>query len=112
MRTVIVDQFEFESHSTEECVEIASARRTEFPNPDLASFAGAFGVGPDLPQAVPLDELSGCQEVIEDLRTHAGIDVPAPCSWPCRELPNGLDGRHLLLETDDGFISYKWSTSA
>jgi len=112
MRTVIIDQFEFENPSTEERLEVTTARRSDFPFPNLSSFAGAHGFEGVLPDAVPFSDLPGSQSEIGYLRRYAGIEVFEPCLWACRELPSGHDGRHLLLETEDGFISYKWSTSA
>lgn len=112
MRTIIIDQFEFENPSAEERLEVTTARRSDFPFPSLNSFAFAHGFEGVLPDSVPLGDLPGSQSVTEYLRRYAGIEVPEPCLWACRELPSGHDDRRLLLETEDGFISYKWSTSA
>ncbi len=112
MRTLVIDQFEFENPSTEEHLEVATARRSDFPFPNLGSFARTQGFEGVLPDAVPFNELFGSRREIEYLRRHAGITVPEPCLWACRELPAGPDSRHLLLESEDGFISYRWSTSA
>lgn len=112
MRTIIIDQFEFENPSTEERLEVTTARRSEFPFPNLSSFANAHGFEGLLPEAVPFGDLPGSQSEIGYLRRYAGIEVSEPCLWACRQLPSGEDARHLLLETEEGFISYKWSTSA
>ena len=135
MRTIEVDQFEFDQVDGEEHLEIATARRSEWM-PNIAVFARSVGYqaadappmpkgqidiigyltrsAPTLPDPSPLCELRTYSEVLDYLRRFAGIEAPEPCRWLCWQMP--MDDRYieenLLIETNEGFISYKWSSSA
>lgn len=136
MKTIEVDQFEFDNPQTEEHLQIATARRSEWV-PTVAAFAASVGCGnlspailpkgrvddlagalaglaPTLPASQPLNAILGHRQVLSYLKRFAGIDAPEPCDWACWPIPNDehFIEEKLLIETDDSFISYKWSTSA
>ena len=85
MRTVTIDQFEFESPSSEESLEIAISKKSRFPFPDVQSFVAARGrtqsIKP-LGKPVAFDEKFGYGLVREYLQRFAGVSIPVLCTWP------------------------------
>ncbi len=62
MRTWSLDQFEFDDPASEEALDIAVAKRSKFPFPDVGEFvASAVGVDASrqLPQPMPFDDHTG-----------------------------------------------------
>lgn len=115
MRTVTVDQFEFEDPQTEEHLEIAIASRARFPFPEVESFL-LSRVGPEaMPKPgsiVNFDMLLGYGLVREYLHRFAGIELPVDCAWPTHVLEDSPDTWELVLAAPDSFIHYVWTTSA
>lgn len=135
MRTIEVDQFEFDDPQSEEHLEIATSRRSEWV-PTIAVFACEVGYkavdapptpkgrvdivaylnqsAPSLPASDPLCEVHGHRKVLLHLKQFAGIDAPEPCLWASWIMPSNerYAEENLLIETEDGFVSYKWSCSA
>lgn len=115
MRTIIVDQFEFERPDSEEHLEIATAVKSDFPFPNVQAFvASAVGVADSetLKQPVSFSDKWGNGLVRKYLLEFAGFDLPTPCNWPTYVLKDGPDDWHLVLCAPDRFVSYEWVTSA
>ncbi|WP_109127371.1 hypothetical protein [Dyella sp. C11] len=115
MRTVTVDQFEFEDPQTEEHLEIAIASRARFPFPDAESFLLSRVESEVIAKAgdtVKFDASLGYGLVREYLQRFAGIELPVDCAWPTHVLEDGPDTWELVLTAPDSFIHYVWTTSA
>lgn len=115
MRTVTVDQFEFENPQTEEHLEIAIAGRAPFPFPDVESFL-LSRLGPKaMPKSsdvVDFDMSLGYGLVRDYLQRFAAVELPMDCAWPTHVLEDGPGTWELVLTAPDLFIHYVWTTSA
>ncbi len=115
MRTWTIDQFEFEDPQSEEMLEVAVASRTAFPFANVAEFV-AVAVGQqaarDLSDATPFEELSEKSTVQKYLGQFTTIELPSPCEWPTFILSDEWNERHFILCSPEGFVSYRWTTSA
>lgn len=114
VRTWAVDQFEFRDPTGEEHLEVSAALRGDFPFPDVRRFVDS-AVGSDasrqLEEPSTFDELAH-GEVRAYLARFCGIEIPSPCSWPTYRIGDSPDEWHIIICTPDGFIQYRWSTSA
>lgn len=116
MRSVKVDQYEFDDHGSEESLEIDLSRQSRFPHPDVkefvASTAGA-AVAAALCAPVPFYRVANRSQVIEYLKRFAAVEIPAHADWPTYVLEDvSWDNLHLVICAQDLFIRYRWSTSA
>ena len=115
MRVVSVDQFEFENPSSEESVEIAVAKRSDFPFPDVAHFVAVRRSGEAhsaLDQPVPFAETLAYGLVRGYLQRFSGIAIPERCAWPTYVFQDGPDDWELVMCAPDCYIHYLWSTAA
>ena len=113
MKIFAVDAFEFPYPSSEENVEIAIARRSQFP--DVTIFVGhriSVEASNALPDPAPLNAVHGIADVCSHLHAFAGVAVPADCRWPVRRFFSGPDEIELVIEAPDTLLHYKWSSSA
>ena len=118
MRKLVFDEFEFDSPSSEERLEIhAACKRTdgivEFR--DLKAFVAA-SVGVDVIEKIgparPFDDHASCSSVRAYLKRFASIEVPDPCQWKMYVLfvdDLEWDG---IFETPNMFIRYHWLSTA
>ena len=115
MRTIILDQFEFDHWDSEEHLEISIAAKGNFPFPDVASFASAaIGVehAKKLPDPQAYTDFAGSGNMRDYLKRYAAVTLPDTCDWPMyviRTDPNDFD---MMLDGPDLFIRYHWETSA
>lgn len=116
MRSIKVDQFEFENSGSEESLEIDISQQSPFPHPEVQAFvASTIGVAAasSLGEAVPFYRIPCRSQVSEYLRRFAEVDVPLHIDWPTYELEDVLwDQVHLVICAPGMFIRYHWSTSA
>jgi hypothetical protein len=116
VRSIKIDQFEFDDPGSEESLEIDLSRKSRFPHPDVKAFvASAVGVAAasSLGNPVPFYSNSHRSQVAEYLKRFAGVDVPTHCDWPTYELEKeSWDQAHLIICTPGVFVRYQWSTSA
>jgi hypothetical protein len=114
MRIVSVDQFEFDNPTTEESLEIAIARKGDFPFLEVMAFIRTRAplTKPDIPvEPVSFDEKLGYGMVREYAKRFAGISIPTPCDWPTYVLQDGPDEWELIICASDHFIHYRWATT-
>ncbi|MEX1231263.1 MAG: hypothetical protein WEB58_13540 [Planctomycetaceae bacterium] len=118
MRKLYFDQFEFDSSSSEESLEIHVALKQLQPQKqfdDLQSFAHASAgesASVNLGKLVPYQDLAGFSSIREYLKRFANINVPDPCDWQMVVLNEDdlyWDG---ILDSPDYFIRYQWSSTA
>ncbi|WP_199098576.1 hypothetical protein [Dyella sp. ASV21] len=117
MRTIEVDQFEFDDPSTEEHLEIAVAERGNFPFPDVERFMSArlesvAGERPLLGDVMAFGDELGYGLVRGYLKRFAGVALPDSCSWPTYVLEDGPDRWEIVLCAPDSFVHYVWHTTA
>jgi hypothetical protein len=116
MRSIKVDQFEFDDPGSEESLEIQVSRRSQFPHPDVKSFVGSVvnvHVAASLPEPVPFFKVGGRNQISEHLRRFANLDAPLHCDWPSYRLASeSSDEVSLIICAPNAFIRYCWSTSA
>jgi hypothetical protein len=117
MRTIEIDQFEFDNSSTEEHLEIAVAARGNFPFPDVERFMSArlalvAGKGAPLGEVGAFSDALGYGLVRGYLKRFAGLAVPDSCSWPTYVLDSGPDRWEIVLCVPDAFVHYVWQTTA
>jgi hypothetical protein len=116
VRSIKVDQYEFEDSGSEESLEIDLSRKSKFPHPEVKAFIGsAIGVGAasSLASPSPFYRNAHRSQVSEYLKQFAGVDVPVHCDWPTYELEKeSWDQVHLVICAPGVFIRYQWSTSA
>lgn len=115
MRTIKIDQFEFARSDTEKSLEIAIAKKSDFPFPTVQQFiASAVGLAESkaLKRSIPFTDVLGYGFVRKYLLEYAGLDLPSPCNWPTYVLKDGPDDWLLVLCAPDCFVSYEWGTSA
>jgi hypothetical protein len=115
MRTVSIDQFEFDNPSSEESLEIAVSKRSSFPFPDVQSFVAArrhTQSNKPLGKPVAFDGKFGYGLVREYLQRFAGVSIPVLCTWPTYILADGEGESELIMCAPDHWIHYRWATSA
>jgi hypothetical protein len=115
MRTITVDQYEFNSSSSEEFLELWIAARGHFPFRTVQSFfASTVGVesGRNIAQGKAFAEHQHGRMIRAYLQRFAGIIVPIPCNWITYELSNNVLDWDAIFETPDLFIRFHWSSSA
>jgi hypothetical protein len=118
MRRLFFDQFEFDSVSSEEELEIDVAQKgtaslAQFR--DLREFVAECvggGVAERLGLPRPYNDRAAFSSVRAYLKRFANIEVPDPCDWQMYVLSHeALDGDGVF-ETPDIFIRYHWSSTA
>ena len=118
MRKLVFDQFEFDSFSSEECLEIHVASKKMSPLVEFHSLREfvAASAGADASEKLgsvsPFNEFAGFSPVRDYLKRFANIIVPEPCKWPTFiliEYDLEWDG---VFDTPDEFIRYHWSSTA
>ena len=115
MRVISLDQFEFESSSSEESLEIAVASRGKFPFPSVESFIAArIGVAAAraLPEPVAFERRLDLGQMVDYLNRFAGIVMPDGCEWPVYRLSTEWDEQNVVVCAPTKFIHYLWRTSA
>jgi hypothetical protein len=114
----VFDQFEFDTFSSEESLEIHVASRatgTLEQFRDLREFVAASvgeGAFDKLGPALDYSDLASCSSVRAYLQRFAQIDVPDPCPWKMYVLyvdDLEWDG---FFESPSLFIRYHWSSTA
>lgn len=118
MRALVFDQFEFDSFSDEEWLEIHLAKKqtgtvSQFRN--IREFVAASGGTPaiEVPDhALPFDDRASFSSVREYLKRFADIDVPDPCDWRMYVLFEAELEWDGVFESQDFFIRYHWSSTA
>jgi hypothetical protein len=110
-----MDQFEFEEPQSEEMLEVAVASRSGFPFPSVAEFV-ACAVGQQAARALiaatPFEGLSEKSTVRKYLGQFTNVQLPSPCEWPTYVLRDVWNECHYILCSPNGFVSYRWTTSA
>jgi hypothetical protein len=104
MRTITVDQYEFESSSSEEFLELWIAARGLFPFRTVQSFiasAVAIESGRNIVQGKAFAEHQRGSMIREYMQRFAGIIVPIPCNWITYELKNDVLDWDAIFETPD-----------
>ena len=116
MRSLRIDQFEFDDPGSEETLEIDISRRSNFPHPDVGSFVGAtVGVqaAQELPEPQPFYAAPSKGQVSEYIKRFADFEIPLHADWPTYTLATeSWDITHLVICGPGLFIRYQWSTSA
>lgn len=118
MKTLVIDQFEFDNFASEESLEINVASR-RYPSAnqfnELAEFVAAC-VGSEaaanLGPPRTYEDHASCSSISNYLKRFASIDVPIPCDWRMYVLyvdDLEWDG---VLETPTLFIRYHWASTA
>jgi hypothetical protein len=114
MRTIEVDQFEFDNPSTEEHLEIAIEARARFPDVERFMSARLGAVASDglrLGKVAGFSDALGYNLVRDYLKRFAGFTVPDSCSWPTYVLEDGPDRWEIVLCAPDSFVHYIWQTT-
>jgi hypothetical protein len=81
MRTLVFDEFEFDSPDAEESLEVSIATKRDRPLPGAPEFAAMVcgpGSVPAIPTPTALDACTREQLVREYLQRFANIMIPAP----------------------------------
>lgn len=118
MRTLTFDQFEFESSSSEEALEIdVSEKRygNYCPYPTIRSFvvhAARVAAAARLRDPSPYNDVAGFSSIRAYLKKFASIEVPDPCDWKLYVLQDDLEAWHGVIEAPTMFIRYRWSSTA
>ena len=118
MRTLIFDQFEFDSMSSEESLEIDVAEKLvgnycPFPTVrDFVARAAGVATAARLRDPSPYNDVAGFSSIRAYLKRFANIDVPDPCDWQMYVLQDDESGWHGVLEAPATFIRYYWSSTA
>jgi len=115
MRTWTMDQFEFDDPQSEEMVEVAVASRSGFPYPNTAEFvAAAVGqhAASRLIDARPFEDLSEKNKVRKYLGQFTTVQLPSPWEWPTYVIGEEWNECHVIRCSPEGFVSYRWTTSA
>jgi hypothetical protein len=118
VRRLIFDQFEFDSFSSEESLEIVVAKKqvasvAQFG--DLREFVAASagtGAAESLGQSRPFNDRASYSSVREYLKRFANIDVPDPNEWEMYVLFEDALEWDGVFEAPDMFIRYHWSSTA
>jgi len=118
MRRLLFDQFEFDSFSSEESLEIHVASKkvgTVAQFRDLREFVTA-SAGADamekLGQPCRFDDRASYSSVRMYLKRFAQIDVPDPCTWQLYVLFEDILEWDGVFESPDMFIRYHGSSTA
>ena len=115
MRTLTFDQFEFDPPDSEETLHLWIASKSDFPFPDVRSFAAAavsVEAAPALCQPVPFSDSFGYGIVRGYLPRFAGVTVPPSCTWPTYLLLDDVQEWDGVFEADGLFIRYHWWSTA
>ena len=116
MRSIKVDQYEFENSGSEESLEIDLSQKSQFPHPEVRAFVGStvgVAAASSLGESAHFFQSANRWQVSEYLKRFAGIDVPVHSDWPTYELEKeSWDRVHLVICAPGVFIRYQWSTSA
>jgi hypothetical protein len=118
VRRLFFDQFEFDSFSSEESLEIDVAQKrvaTIAQFQDLREFvAAAVGVNAveKLARSRRFDDRASSSSVRAYLKRFANIDVPDPCEWQMYVLFEDNLEWDGVFEAPDMFIRYHWSSTA
>ncbi len=97
------------------CVEIAVAKRSDFPFPDVAHFIASrrnVRSSTALGEPMPFEEKLAYGLVRVYLQRFSGIAIPERCAWPTYVFQDGPDDWELVMCTPDHYIHYRWSTAA
>lgn len=116
MRSIKIDQYEFDDPGSEESLEIDLSQQSRFPHPNVKAFVGStVGVAAtsSLGEPAPFYRNAHRSQVADYLKRFAGVDVPAHSDWLTYELDKeSWDQVHLVICAPGIFIRYQWSTSA
>ncbi len=115
MRTIKFDQYEFDTPDSEQEVEVVISSSKNARHPTLTKFADEIvgdGSGRNLGPPIAFSSASHFVTDKKLISRVAGIEVASDCAWPCFVVSDEWDWRHILLDADGVFISYRWSTSA
>ena len=116
MRTIIVDQDEFEYSESEEQLEVAVAtkgRRHHFP--DVSSFCQSVrepSLAAPLPIPVEFEKLASAANIRAYLQRFAQVSLPQPCNWPTYVLSSDWDDVEVVIAGPAIHIHYHWWTTA
>lgn len=116
MRSLRIDQFEFDDPGSEESLEIDVSSNSKFPHPDVKAFIGSTvdaSCASVLAEPMPFYRLTDRARVSEYLMRFAKVDIPPHCDWPTYLLStDSWDETHIVICGPTSFIRYSWSTSA
>jgi len=116
MRSIRLDQFEFDDSGSEEALELDISRQSTFPHPTPHAFVqSTLGVeaAASLGNPQPFFRVPGRGQVSEYLKRYADIDIPPHSDFSTYVLnADSWAGEHLLICGHGVFIRYAWSTSA
>ena len=116
MRSLQIDQFEFDDPGSEEHLEIDFCRQSSFPHSNVSAFVGSV-VGVEAASALgdptPFFRIAHRSQIGEYVKRFTNIDIPLHAEWPTYPLAaESWDEIHLVICGPDFFIRYHWSTSA
>ena len=118
MRRLFFDQFEFDSFSSEESLEIHVAHKVvtgivqfESVNSFAAATNGPGAMDPHS-EASHYADRAGCSSVRQYLRRFAGVNVPDPCNWKMWVLFEDDLEWDGIFKSPEMFIRYHWLSTA
>lgn len=118
MRISTFDAFEFEEPHSEQRLEVAISRRSDWPHPKVEDFVcdvarcEGFPLPGNLPLSVSFASTPVFAAVSGYLERFNLLSVPADCGWPCYLMKNDWNELCVVLDTGVSFVCVRWETTA
>lgn len=118
MRTFIFDAFEFDEPHSEQRLEVAISRRSDWPHSKVEDFVGDVARCAGTPEPAllpaPVSFVSSptFSTVSRQLERFSLLNVPFDCRWRCFVIADEWNDLRVVLDTGDLFVSFKWDNTA